>query len=171
MHLRYVPFLETLSSPERRTQFVHVVRDGLEVVASLHVASQHWERPYDLGTCVRRWNEDVALSLSRVNHPTDHVVFYEDLTADPEGTLSRLFAALGLPWEPAILSRFEETSNGLITPEETWKGGVGRQVRHSATAERVLTRVERQQVVESLKGQLYHRLYEAARAASRDAER
>ena len=59
-HLRYVPFLERLSVPERRTRFVHVIRDGMQVVASLHVASRSWTHPYDLRTCVRRWNHDVA---------------------------------------------------------------------------------------------------------------
>jgi hypothetical protein len=163
MHLHYVPFLETVSSPECRTYFVHVVREGLEVVASLHVASQKWERPYDLATCVRRWNNDVAISLSRVTCPADHFVFYEELTADPEGTLSRLFSALGLVWEPEVLLRFEETARDLTTAEETWKGSIGRGVRRSETAGRVLTSDERAEVVGSLRRQLYHRLREADR--------
>jgi hypothetical protein len=160
-HLRYVPFLDSVSSPECRTHFVHVIREGLEVVASLHIASQKWERPYDLATCVRRWNDDVAISLSRVTCPNDHFVFYEELTADPEGTLSRLFPALGLAWEPEVLSRFEETARSLITAEETWKGSIGRGVRRSETAGRVLTSDERAEVLGSLRLQLYRSLREA----------
>jgi hypothetical protein len=163
MHLRYVPFLERLSSPEIRTCFVHVIRDGLDVVASLHEASQSWERPYDLGTCVRRWNTDVAFSLSRIGAPTDHFIFYEDLTSQPEAALRRLLAELGLDWEPDILERYACTSDRLITEQEAWKEGVGRSIRRSETSERTLTPDQRDRVTQSLHRGLYDQLLERAR--------
>ncbi len=157
-HLRYVPFLERLSGPG--SHFVHVVRDGLETVASLHAASQRWERPYDLETCVRRWNADVAFSLSRAGGKGggDCFVLYERLTSDPEATLERLFAGLGLERQPEVLDRFG--SSGLITREETWKAGVDRGVRPSGTSEQVLTEAQRARVRASLRHDLYERLLE-----------
>ena len=82
-HLRYLPFLQAVAGSLRgpppasgaETHFVHVLRDGLEAVASLHRASRAWERPYDLDACVDRWNEDVAFSLGRTASPNDHFVF------------------------------------------------------------------------------------------------
>ena len=84
---------------ERPTRFVHVIRDGLEVVASLHTASRGWERPYDLETCVRRWNADVGFSLDRVRASADRVVFYEDLTSRPEATLELPGYGYGLRYD------------------------------------------------------------------------
>ena len=103
-HLRYTPFLDSISEP--RPSIVHVVRDGLEVVASLNEASESWERHYDLDTCVDRWNTDVEFSLNRIIAPRNHVVFYEELTADPEATLKRLFEELDLSWEPEVLQNY-----------------------------------------------------------------
>lgn len=154
-HLRYVPFLERL---DRRNRFVHVIRQGLEVVASLHTASQSWERPYDLETCVARWNADVAFSLRRVGRPNDHFVVYEQLTAEPEATLERLLAGLGLDWQPGILER--QDSSRLITREETWKAGVDRGVRPSATSHKVLNETQRETVRARLRHDLYTRLVE-----------
>ena len=136
-----------------------MIRDGLEVVASLHEASRGWERPYDLETCVRRWNADVGLSLRRVEAPRDHFVFYEELTSRPEATLRRLLAGLGLDWEPEILERYADAAERLVSaPEAAWKGNVGRGIQRSATAHRALSADERRRAVRSLRHDLYDRL-------------
>jgi hypothetical protein len=156
-HLFYIPLVEKLGI-EPGPRFVHVIRDGLEVVASLHEASQEWERPYDLGTCVRRWNADVRFSLMRIAESTDHLVFYEELTSKPEPTLRRLLDELGLGWEPDILDRYGRAAEGLITDAEAWKADVGRAIRPSATSTRVLTPEQRRRVSGSLRRDLYDRL-------------
>ncbi len=157
-HLRYVPFLERLGHEPR---FIHVIREGLETVASLYKASRNWERHYDLETCVQRWNADVAFSLSRV--AKDRFVFYEELVSGPESTLERLLSDLGLSWEPEILERYAEASGSLITEEESWKSDIGRRVRLSATSQEVLTEAQRNRVNALLNHDLYTKLRERAR--------
>jgi len=155
-HLHYLSFLESLSLSDSPMRFVHVLRDGLEVVASLHEASKSWERAYDLETCVHRWNTDLSLSLSRLRAPTDHFVFYEELTEEPEATLQRLLVELGLDWEPGILEGYGSASQGLITgTEKAWKADVGRGIRRSGTADRLLTGEQRHAVTRSLRRGLY----------------
>lgn len=161
-HLRYIHFLESVSSPDLPMRFVHVIRDGLEVVASLHRASQNWERPYDLNTCVRRWNADVSFSLGRIMAPTDHFVFYEELTSRPEATLRRLLDRLGLEWEPAILDRYADASDRVITSKESWKADVGRSIRRSGSSGQVLTAEQRTRVTRELRRGLYEQLREGA---------
>ena len=159
-HLLYVSFLEKLNEVGQACHFVHVVREGLATVASLHKASQSWEVPYDVATCIRRWNRDLSLSLRRVSSPNDHFVFYEDLTSDPEATLMRLLSSLGLPWEAAILEEYAHTSRSLITPEEAWKQDVSRTISASTTSETAF-RSERKEVISrSLRQDLYAELYE-----------
>jgi hypothetical protein len=167
-HLRYIPFLESVSHPGPRPRFVHVIREGLEVVASLHEASKRWERPYDLDACVKRWNSDVAFSLGRVRAPSDCFVFYEELTSQPETALRALLDALGLGWEPEILERYARTSDRLVTRDEAWKQGVGRGIRRSGTSHRSLDADARDRVSRSLHVGLYRQVLE--RAGSRSSE-
>lgn len=155
-HLRYVPFLERLSS-SNRFHFVHVIRGGLEVVASLHRASQTWERPYDPETCARRWNADVAFSASRIGSVRDHFVVYEELVDRPELVLQKLLAELDLEWEPGILREYGAAAELLTTSEESWKAGVGRRIEASATSKENLTADERQRVARLLAPALYRR--------------
>jgi hypothetical protein len=163
-HLRYVSFLERVSATRAETHFVHVIRDGLEAVASLHEVSRHWEQPYDLDTCVTRWNADVGISLARMTSPRDHLVIYEDLTASPGATLERLLTALGLQWEPDILDRHARTVGPLATDQEPWKADVGRSIRPSRTADRVLTPAQQERARRSLRRDLYERAVERAGA-------
>lgn len=155
-HLRYGPFLERLCGPG--THVVHVVRDGLEAVASLRAASQRWERPYDLAECVRRWNADTSFSLGRVGAPSAHFVFYEDLTTRPEAVLPPLLAAFGLPWEKDVLDRYGDASRGLVTAEESWKKGVSSGIRPSGTSGRAFTADEREAARRGLRTELYEEL-------------
>jgi hypothetical protein len=159
-HLRYTPFLNSISEP--RTSVVHVIRDGLEVVASLNEASQSWERLYDLDTCTNRWNADVEFSLKQITAPRNHVVFYEELTNDPEATLERLLGELGLAWEPEIFEKYAQTSEHLITTNEAWKADVSRSIRPSGTSDR-LSPEQRERVSGLLRHDLYERLYEVVR--------
>lgn len=173
-HLRYIPFIESLHprDPECRTHFVHVVRDGLEAVASLHVASRSWSShgypfalgpvpPYDLKTCAERWNADVAFSLGRIDSPVDHFVCYEDLTEHPEPTLKRLLRELDLGWEPRILEDYADTASALVTSSETWKR-VNRQVLPSRTSDHSLNAEQREQVGRLLRRDLYAQIHERA---------
>ncbi len=165
-HLRYIPFLETAVGGNARNYFIHVIRDGLDVVASLHEASKSWERPYDLDACVKRWNEDVAFSLGRAPAPTDHLVFYEDLTSRPETTIGQVIEWLGLAWEPEILERYAGAAGRLITPDEEWKSNVGRRIRRSEASDQLLTGEQRQRVTSLLCHDLYDLLRERAGAAA-----
>jgi len=159
-HLRYIPFLEEVCGPQLRPRFVHVIREGLEVVASLHEASQDWERPYDLETSVRRWNADVRFSLSRIEAPRDHFVFYEELTSRPEAIFRQLLTELDLDWEPEIFESYGRAAQRIITPEEAWKANINRSIRRSESSDRVLTEEQRDRVTERLDHRLYDQLHD-----------
>ncbi len=162
-HLHYLPMLDQLCRGGPRTHFVHVLRGGLETVASLHRASQDWPTSYDLATCVERWNRDMALSLRRsrrrvASSSTDHFLCYEDLTRRPESVLRRLLNELVLPWEPEILVRYRASSKSLITRRETWKTEVERPMRPSATSRQTLSDGQRRWVDGKLRHDLYQQL-------------
>jgi len=90
--------------------YLHLVRDGHDVVAShrdrwgyrsaARVARGEWQRHV---TAARALRDGPAASRF-------HELRYEDLVADPEGTLRPLFAFLGETWDPAVL-RFDEAQH------------------------------------------------------------
>ena len=159
-HLRFTPFLERVSRAP--TRFIHLIRDGVDVVSSLHRASQSWERPYDLNECVRRWNSDVAFSLNRADSRADVFLLYERLAADPEPELRRLLKTLGLEWQPEILGRYSEEAERLTTSEETWKTGVGAEIRRSQASRENLSDDQRDAVRRTLRNDLYRRAEQLA---------
>ncbi len=81
---RYVP----------RAKFVHIIRRGTAVVASLydvtHRHTEAWGEPRDIDDCAKRWQHDVRASLVHVGKPNHAFVAYEDLVADPDAVLMRL---------------------------------------------------------------------------------
>lgn len=160
-HLRFIPFLERLFRDREPPRFLHVIRDGLETVASLRTASRGWERAYDLETCVRRWNRDVAFSLGRVGSPNDSFVFYEELTAHPDSVVAALLGKLGLAAERDLVARYGEHADGLVTAAESWKSNLAGGIRRSGTSQEVLTVDQRRQVEKGLRHDLYRRLREA----------
>lgn len=153
-HLRFTPFIGRISSTPAR--FVHLIRDGVDVVSSLHRASQDWDRPYGLDECVRRWNSDVAFSLERAESRFDFLVLYEQLTRDPEAVMRRLSAALSLDWQPSILTDFVAESARLTTPDETWKE-TRSEIRPSEASKNGLDGDQREQVRRTLRNDLYRR--------------
>jgi hypothetical protein len=98
----YVKYADVLLRLFPDAQFVHLVRDGRDCVASLK------EMPWytlDVYHAIANWAESVdqgrrlARSLPAGSY---HELRYEDLTADPAGELTRLCAFLGEEFDPAM---------------------------------------------------------------------
>lgn len=125
-HLYHLPEIERTLA---RAKFIHVLRDGADVVASLfEVTQQHpeiWGGARSLDACIARWNKDVALSLRYQGHPNHFFVHYEELTARPEETVRKIVAFVGLPFAPEVLETYRQASERVIAPGEAWKRSVG----------------------------------------------
>ncbi|WP_018656572.1 sulfotransferase family protein [Actinomadura flavalba] len=98
-YFRQVPTLLRLF-PD--AQFVHLIRDGRDAVASLR--SMPWYEG-DLYTAALTWREaiDTGERMARRLGPgTYHQMRYEELTAEPERALRALCAFLGEEYDPAM---------------------------------------------------------------------
>jgi hypothetical protein len=124
LHLHYIDEI-TRFAPD--AVFLHIVRDGRDVVTSLLALSQtdptRWIpqlvpdlRPRDVASlpvtvnlveaAVRRWNRDVAETRRRRNNPLHALIIYEDLIADPATALAAVCAAIGIPFHESMLSHW-----------------------------------------------------------------
>lgn len=95
-------FLDAQRDPRIEAKYVHLIRDGRAVVASM----------LRKGVCrsvreaVRLWKSEVRRSfrVMRRYAQNDYLpVRYESLAADPEGQVQRICAFLGLEYDPQML--------------------------------------------------------------------
>jgi len=101
-------------------QFVHVIRDGRDVVCSLRhhpkwqrsengeLVPTHFVAPFE--ACVKRWVFDVTHGIGWREDPRYYEVRYEDLVLKTEETLKALCAWLKLEWDPGMLRKERDPS-------------------------------------------------------------
>jgi hypothetical protein len=129
LHLHYIA---EITKHVPGAKFVHVLRDGLDVVASLYSATnshpEQWARfarrrrfrGYTLDQCIDRWNHDIALTLRYGVQPNHHVVRYERLVVDPAATLAATCAFLDIRYDPRM-HEGETTYTRVVRADEIWK--------------------------------------------------
>ncbi len=100
-------------------RFVHVIRDGRDVVCSL--LDQDWtdamtgepiDYTADPAKAATAWVGFVQAGRQMRGQPGAsryHEVRYEALVAEPEATMRALCGFLGLPWDPAVLAHHART--------------------------------------------------------------
>lgn len=152
-HLHYVDEIERLVPGAR---FVHLVRNGADVVASLyevtHAHPERWGGESDVDTCVERWLGDVAITRRHLGRPGHTVVRYESLVRDPASVLRGLCDFLGLAWDPAALERRREAAGALVLEWESWKAGAAEEIRAGGSGkfERLFGEERRRAILERL---------------------
>lgn len=92
-----------------KARFIHVVRDGRDVLCSLRRKTavkvgtvDRWSLK-GVRACADYWAEHVAAGLRRRGDARYLEVLYRDLVREPEATLRRILQFAGLDWDPAIL--------------------------------------------------------------------
>jgi sulfotransferase family protein len=94
-------------------RFVHVVRDGRDVVAS-HLRSGYEWAYRTAAEAATGWTRIVSTVPRRELNNRLFELRYEDLVADPEPVLRQLLAFLELRWHEAVL-RHDRTHHALAT--------------------------------------------------------
>jgi hypothetical protein len=90
--------------------YVHLVRDGHDVVASYR---DRWGYAAAARVARGEWKRYVTAARALASGPAAsryHELRYEDLVSDPEAALRPLFAFLGEAWDPVVL-RFDEAEH------------------------------------------------------------
>jgi hypothetical protein len=101
---RYVELLISLF-PEGK--FVHLIRDGREVAASLVDAHRGWGEswaPRTVASAARIWREHVEGARTARKGRLYTEVRFEDLKGDPTNTLRELLICLGLPCSEGLVT-------------------------------------------------------------------
>lgn len=94
-HIYTVPVLKKLIPHAR---FILIVRNPLDTVASL------FKRYGSLDSSINRWLLDNKQVLQHSRLPNTRVVYYEELTENPESILRNITQFMGLEWSDQILT-------------------------------------------------------------------
>ena len=120
-HLLYLPEIEHYL-PD--AQFIHVIRPGMDVLASITDAELRYDNKAFSGGLMkwaRRWNHAADIHRSRIGVRNHHFVFLEDLVRNPAEEWQRLCGFLGLCTDVAL----DQTCHqNIADPKvEPWKQG------------------------------------------------
>ncbi|MEO1378100.1 MAG: sulfotransferase [Cyanobacteria bacterium J06635_10] len=109
----------------QNAKFIHIVRDGVDVVASLYdVAQQYpddWHGPWSLDKCIKTWTSCTTASLEKLEHPNHYLVTYDQLVHAPHSTLANISHFIELPIDYTELKAARLVQRGIVLDKESWK--------------------------------------------------
>lgn len=117
-------------------KFLHVLRDGREVAASIRGRALRW--PEQFGKqhtpdyAIRLWNRAVQVSADCIRRPGHLLVFYEDFVTQPQIELCRICDFLRLDFEADMLETDGGTVDCIVEAHEGWKANAMRQITLTA---------------------------------------
>lgn len=131
MHLHHIPLIERYVP---NTQFIHLVRDGRDVVASMHKVTHEypdvWGGERNIEQCLNRWTGDIERTRRHAENPNHHVVRYRDVAKAPDETLRLLCSALGVGHTEDMTEGYKEEADVVALEFEDWKEANIKDIRH-----------------------------------------
>ena len=115
----YPETLEGIAQTFPDAQFLHIHRDGMDVVYS-HLSGGFYREVEDAAV---RWRDVIrnSLALTRKYPERSHTLSYEDLVSQPEATIRGVCEFLGVGYEPQMATSSEVNSAYLgDIPEWFW---------------------------------------------------
>jgi hypothetical protein len=160
---RHARFVDRIESEVPGARFIHLIRAGEAVAASLRDASNNDPAVWPSSTppqLVEVWRRYLRISLRCIGRPNHCFVSYERLVQEPGPVMGALCEYLGIPADPALLERmlagYAESSEKIIgrlvrgggdvtLTSEPWKAGTDGVIanRNQAKLERLFTKSER----------------------------
>ena len=101
-------FLDEIAACIPDARFVHVLRNGIDVVASVVDEDMRQDTAAFCGGVAQwtqRWNHAMELHMAQLSDPRHHLLCLEDLIADPHGEWAHVRDFLGLDPGKALLPK------------------------------------------------------------------
>ena len=123
----HVLYINRITSYINDAKFIHIIRDGRAVVASLydvtHRYPEVWGGPRSIQQCIRQWNRCIRKSYSYVNNQNHIHVNYSSVTKRTEEVLQKLCEFLNVTYEENVLDGYMKSAKSVIAQGEEWKSG------------------------------------------------
>lgn len=133
-HIHQIPSIEKFV---KNAKFIHLIRNGTDVVSSLYEASRKhpektWGGPWDIDKCIQTWTKDVEVSRNHLNQSNHRLVRYEHLVEDPQSVLKKLCEFIGVEFDEKMLQDYGEAAKQVVREHEwAWKSSAGEPIRNA----------------------------------------
>lgn len=135
----HVYFIQDIFNYLPDAKFIHIIRNPLDVVASMRKATSDslnnalWGGEWTLEFCIQRWKSSALISLRFRDSPQHLVVRYEDLLADKIRFLSQCCYFIDVAYDVEMVRnyRVKAVKLGLGLP---WHEGIDRPIEPAAVA-------------------------------------
>ncbi|MGD1855060.1 MAG: sulfotransferase [Leptolyngbyaceae cyanobacterium] len=128
-HVNFIEFIET---HVKDALFIHIVRNGPDVVASLydvtHKYPQEWEEPWEIERCVRKWMTCVQNTSKHLQKPNHLLVKYETLVNDLDAASQKLSSFLETDIDTHLLKDRKDAFKDIALTREPWKANSAKPV-------------------------------------------
>lgn len=122
---RHLQVVEAISEYLPDAKFIHIVRDGRAVSASMyklaHTNPETWGQYQSLEAVVQRWNQCVHDTHQCVSEDHHVMVQYKRLVEAPEQELGSLAAFLEISYDSAMIEQFHREAQHVVKSHESWK--------------------------------------------------
>jgi len=104
-----------------RSQFIHLVRKGTDVVASLYEITHKYPEPWggkrSIETCIDDWLLAIRASQKYCDRPNHLIVRYEELVETPEKVLGRICDFLNIAFEQKMIENYAKKADYISFKE------------------------------------------------------
>ncbi|MFP8488056.1 sulfotransferase family protein [Gracilimonas sp. Q87] len=122
---RHLHYIDLIQKTEKNAVFIHLIRNGEDVVASMIEATANnpdeWSGSRSVDKSIFWWNRSIRISEQYIGLKNNYHLRYKNLVENPGKALGYLFEKIGLPFEEQILESYHKTANSLIGEDEVWK--------------------------------------------------
>lgn len=130
-HLHYI---KPIKRYIKNAKFIHIVRNAEDVVASLYNVTQkypqNWGGARTIDECIKRWLEDINITIRYVSHQNHMAVNYEKLVNKPKRVLQKVCSFIGIDYQKDMLKKYHSVANDLVYKDEIWKQDVKKSIRN-----------------------------------------
>ena len=128
----HIYFLEDIDNFLPDAKFIHILRNGMDVIASMYEATRSfhelWGDAWDLEHCIDRWKYAVLTSHKYVNHSNHILVKYEQIVDNKAQILSQICNFIGIDYDQAMLINYKEKAANLSL-NLPWHQGIERDIQ------------------------------------------
>ena len=115
---RHIFFYQEIMKYYHDAKFVCIIREPKNIVSSQITNASNLYKSIIRASMLYNKIARAILEVSKNNNVL--LMRYEDLTNEPEQTISNLFASLNLPYDLSLLDNVTAPP-GIVLPHETWK--------------------------------------------------
>lgn len=128
---RNLHFIKKIILRVPKVRFIHIVRPGTDVVASLyqvtHQYPDYWHGGWSIDKCIQRWNNDIRISQEWVGNKMHLIIPYPWLIENHQKAAQKTCNFLKIAYEESMLNHTDLTQ--IIRNEEKWKFSVANPIK------------------------------------------